>query len=214
MKKYFIIILFFLMFLTTNISYSKEINTKLMNKVIVIDPGHGGKDAGTSVGGIYEKDINLSIALLLRDELIRNGATVILTRDDDYDLSSPNIDRRKKSDFDNRIKLINNSDVDLYLSIHINFLSNSKYYGAQVFYTKGNELLANVMQQSFNSYLKSPMDEKEVGESIYMYDKLNPPGLLLECGFLSNSREKNLLVTKSYQEKIVNAIVKALLNYY
>ena len=214
MKKYFIIFLFFLMFLTANVSYSKEINTKLMNKVIVIDPGHGGKDAGTSVGGIYEKDINLSIALLLRDELIRNGATVILTRDDDYDLSSPNIDRRKKSDFDNRIKLINNSDVDLYLSIHINFLGNSKYYGAQVFYTKGNELLANVMQQSFNSYLKSPMDEKEVGESIYMYDKLNPPGLLLECGFLSNSREKNLLVTKSYQEKIVNAIVKALLNYY
>lgn len=203
-----------MMFLTANISYSKELNTKLLNKVIIIDPGHGGKDAGTSVGSIYEKDINLSISLLLRDELIKNGATVILTRDGDYDLSSPNVDRRKKSDFDNRIKLINDSNVDMYLSIHINYLDNKKYYGAQVFYTKGNELLANVMQQSFNSYLKSPMDEKEVQDSIYMYKKLTPPGLLLECGFLSNDNEKKLLVTKEYQEKIVNAIVKALLNYY
>lgn len=166
------------------------------------------------MGAIYEKNINLDISLMLRDELIKNGATVILTRDGDYDLSSPNVDRRKKSDFDNRIKMINDSDVDLYLSIHINFLTNKKYYGAQVFYTEGNELLANVMQQSFNSYLKSPMDEKEVPESIYMYKKLNSPGLLLECGFLSNDKEKKLLVTKSYQEKIVNAIVKALLNYY
>lgn len=203
-----------MMFLTANISYSKELNTKLLNKVIIIDPGHGGKDAGTSVGSIYEKDINLSISLLLRDELVKNGATVILTRDGDYDLSSPNVDRRKKSDFDNRIKLINDSNVDMYLSIHINYLDNKKYYGAQVFYTKGNELLANVMQQSFNSYLKSPMDEKEVQDSIYMYKKLTPPGLLLECGFLSNDNEKKLLVTKEYQEKIVNAIVKALLNYY
>lgn len=202
------------MFLTANISYSKEINAKLMNKVIVIDPGHGGKDAGTSVGSIYEKDINLNIALLLKDELIKNGASVILTRDGDFDLSSPNIDRRKKSDFDNRIKLINESDADLYLSIHINYLENKKYYGAQVFYTKGNEILANVMQQSFNSYLKSPMNEKEVQDSIYMYKKLKPAGLLLECGFLSNDREKNLLIKKDYQEKIVNAIVKALLNYY
>lgn len=214
MKKYFVIILFIMMFLTANISYSKELNTKLLNKVIIIDPGHGGKDAGTSVGSIYEKDINLSISLLLRDELVKNGATVILTRDGDYDLSSPNVDRRKKSDFDNRIKLINDSNVDMYLSIHINYLDNKKYYGAQVFYTKGNELLANVMQQSFNSYLKSPMDEKEVQDSIYMYKKLTPPGLLLECGFLSNDNEKKLLVTKEYQEKIVNAIVKALLNYY
>lgn len=202
------------MFLTANISYSKELNAKLLNKVIIIDPGHGGKDAGTSVGSIYEKDINLSISLLLRDELIKNGATVILTRDGDYDLSSPNVDRRKKSDFDNRIKLINDSNVDMYLSIHINYLDNKKYYGAQVFYTKGNEILANIMQQSFNSYLKSPMDEKEVQDSIYMYKKLTPPGLLLECGFLSNDNEKKLLVTKEYQEKIVNAIVKALLNYY
>lgn len=202
------------MFLTANVSYSREINTKLMNKVIIIDPGHGGKDAGTFAGSIYEKDINLDIALLLRDELIRNGAEVLMTRDGDYDLSSPNVDRRKKNDFDNRIKMINEEDVDMYLSIHINYLDEKKYYGAQVFYTEGNELLANIMQQSFNSYLKSPMEAKKVSNSIYMYKKLKPPGLLLECGFLSNSHEKKLLVTKEYQEKIVNAIVKALLNYY
>lgn len=206
--------LIILMLLTMNVCYSKEFNTKLLNKVIVLDAGHGGKDGGTSVGGIYEKDINLSIVLLLRDELIRMGADVILTRDGDYDLSTPNTNHRKKSDFDNRINLINNSDADLYLSIHINYLAEKKYYGAQAFYTDGNELLANIIQQSFNSYLNSPMEEKKIGSTIYMYEKLKVPGVLIECGFLSNDRERRLLNTEEYQKKLVNAIVKSLINYY
>lgn len=202
------------MLLTMNVCHSKEFNTKLLNKVIVLDAGHGGKDGGTTVGGVYEKDINLSIVLLLKDELIKMGAEVVVVRDGDYDLSSPDTNHRKKSDFDNRINLINNSNADLYLSIHINYLAEKKYYGAQTFYTKGNELLANIIQQSFNSYLNSPMKEKEIGKTIYMYKKLKVPGVLIECGFLSNDRERKLLNTNEYQKKLVNAIVKALVNYY
>ena len=139
---------------------------------------------------------------------------VILTRDDDYDLSSPDVNRRKKSDFDNRINLINSSKADIYLSIHMNYLNDAKYYGAQVFYTDGNDDLARVMQQSFKDNLKSPREEKKLSEGIYMYKKLKVPGVLIECGFLSNEKERGLLVQDEYQNRIVKTIVDGLLNYY
>lgn len=202
------------MLLTTGIVYSREMNTKLVGKKIVLDAGHGGKDSGTTVSGIYEKDINLNIVLKLKETLIKNGVDVILTRDGDYDLSSPNVSRRKKSDFDNRIKLINDSNADMYLSIHINYLDNSKYYGAQVFYTEGNEFLAKNIQDGFVKYLKSPMKEKKLSNNIYMYKKLNIPGVLIECGFLSNNNERFLLKSEDYQNKIVDSIVKSLIAYY
>lgn len=200
--------------LTVNLVSSKELNNKLVGKVIVLDAGHGGKDKGTSSLNVYESDINLSIVLKLRESLIKQGVDVILTRDGDYDLSSPNASRRKKSDFDNRIHLINQSDADLYLSIHMNYLTDGRYYGGQVFYTNENEKLAQVMQNSFKSNLNSPMDAKVLKNTIYMYKQLEKPGLLIECGFLSNAHEKSLLVTEEYQEKIVNTIIDGLLKYY
>ncbi len=202
------------MLLTTSLVYGKDINNKLVGKVIILDIGHGGKDKGTSVDGILESDINLKIGMKLRDELVKQGVDVIMTRDGDYDLSSPNVNRRKKSDFDNRIDLINNSNADLYLSIHMNYLSNSKYYGAQVFYIKGNEVLAKDMQQVFKEELKSPREEKEISSDIYMYKKLSIPGILIECGFLSNDSERMLLISSEYQDKIVKSIINGLLKYY
>lgn len=203
-----------LMLLTAGMTRGMEINNKLMGKVIVLDAGHGGKDRGTSANGIYESDINLAIVLKLRDELIKQGVDVILTRDGDYDLSSPNVDRRKKSDFDNRIKLINSSDADMYISIHMNYLTQPEYYGGQVFYTDGNEKLANVMQQSFVDNLKSPREEKKLIDTIYMFKQLKVPGVLIECGFLSNKNERYLLNNSDYQDKIVQTIIKGLIKYY
>ncbi len=202
------------MLLTIKVVSGRELNNLLIDKVIILDAGHGGKDKGTSYQGIFESDINLSIVLKLRDELIKQGCIVKLTRDENYDLSSPNISRRKKSDFDNRIKLINESNADMYLSIHINYLDNSKYYGGQVFYTKDNEELASKMQDSMKKNLKSPMDAKKLSNSIYMYKQLEVPGVLIECGFLSNKNERELLITDEYQDKIVKAIVDGLIAYY
>ena len=202
------------MLLTTSLVYGQEVNNKLVGKVIILDVGHGGKDKGTSVNEVYESKLNLEIALKLRKELTRQGMDVILTRDDDYDLSSPDVNRRKKSDFDNRINLINSSKADIYLSIHMNYLNDTKYYGAQVFYTDGNDDLARVMQQSFKDNLKSPREEKKLSEGIYMYKKLKVPGVLIECGFLSNEKERGLLVQDEYQNRIVKTIVDGLLNYY
>ena len=98
-----------LLLLTIDIVSSKELDNVLIGKVIILDCGHGGKDKGTSAEDVYESDINLSIVLKLKEELIKQGVNVILTRDGDYDLSTPNASRRKKSDFDNRINLINES---------------------------------------------------------------------------------------------------------
>lgn len=214
MKRYFIFVLISLLLLTSGVVKSKELNGKLVGKVIVLDAGHGGKDKGTNVANVYESDINLSIVLKLKNALNKQGVDVILTRDGDYDLSSPNVSRRKKSDFDNRIKLINSSKADMYISIHMNYLVDCRYYGAQVFYTESNEQLASVIQNSLVDYLHSPMNEKKLNDSIYMYKRLNIPGVLIECGFLSNDRERLLLKTEEYQYKIVDAIIEGIIEYY
>ncbi len=214
MKRYFVIMLITLTLLTASVVKSHELDSRLVGKVIVLDAGHGGKDRGTNVDNVYESDINLSLVIKLKNRLNKHGVDVILTRDDDYDLSSPNVSRRKKSDFDNRIKLINMSGADMYLSLHMNYLSDSRYYGAQVFYTEGNEEFAKVMQEEMISKLKSPMKEKKLSNSIYMYKQLIVPGVLIECGFLSNTRERELLVTDEYQERVVDAIISGLFKYY
>ena len=202
------------MFVTIKNVYSRELDSRLLGKIIVLDAGHGGKDRGTSVGNVYESDINLSLVLKLEKELNQHGVDVILTRNGDYDLSVPYASRRKKSDFDNRISLINDSGADLYLSIHINFLDDSRYYGAQVFYIGDNQKLADYIQLGFKNVTGSPMKCKKMDNSIYMYKKLLIPGVLVEAGFISNEKERKLLQTDSYQDKIVRAIVDGLLNFY
>lgn len=187
----------------------------LSGKIIIIDPGHGGKDPGTSSGSIKESEINLSISKYLELELTKVGATTILTRDGDYDLSTPNAKWRKKSDFDNRINLINKSKANMYLSIHLNYLGDSSYSGAQVFYNnEENKEIAMVIQEELNKNLDSNREIKKIPSKTYMYDKLTIPGVLIECGFLSNYKEKELLTSSDYQQKIAQVIKDALINYY
>lgn len=186
----------------------------LQGKVIVVDAGHGGKDPGTVYKDIYEKDINLSISLYLEEYLSEYGATVVLTRDSDNDLSYGETNHRKKTDFDNRIKIINNEYTDMYLSIHLNYLSNKKYYGAQVFYNKNNENLAKSIQEYLNNNLETDREIKEIPSSTYMYKKLEKRGVLIECGFLSNASERSKLITEEYQRKVAKVIAEAVVNYY
>ena len=162
----------------------------LIGKTIIIDAGHGGKDFGASIKSINESEINLEITLKLKKELEKVGANVLLTRTDEKDLSNPNALYRKKSDFDNRIKIINNSHADMYLSIHQNIYQNEKYYGPQVFYypkVKDNEKIANVLQEELNKLAKTNRKIKII-TGTYMYNKLNVTGVLIECGFLSNNK--------------------------
>lgn len=186
----------------------------LQGKLIVVDSGHGGLDPGTVYDDIYEKDITLSIGKYLEKYLSEMGATVILTRNSDADLSGGVKNHRKKADFDNRIKIINQDYTDMYVSIHLNYLANAKYYGAQVFYNDENENIAKSIQQFINNNLDGNREIKKIPASTYMYDKLNKPGVLIECGFLSNPIERSKLVTNEYQEKIAKVIAQAIANYY
>ncbi len=126
----------------------------------------------------------------------------------------PNASYRKKSDFDNRIKKINESKADLYLSIHLNYLSNSSYYGPQVFYDKENEKLAEKIQSAMNERLKGNREIKKIPSDTYMYDKLEIKGVLIECGFLSNGQERNLLITEEYQQKVADSISLGIIKYF
>ena len=211
---YYKVFILFTIFLLLFVNSSVNASLPLSGKLIVVDPGHGANDPGTMYKDIYEKDINLSISLYLEEELSKLGASVILTRDGDYDLSKPNANHRKKSDFDNRIKLINSSNADLYLSIHLNYLSDSTYRGSQVFYNYDNKYLAEVIQKHLNKELGNSREIKQIPTSTYMYNKIKIRGVLIECGFLSNTYERNLLVTSKYQKKVARIIAQAIVNYY
>jgi N-acetylmuramoyl-L-alanine amidase len=211
MKRYFIKLS--IIFILCIVVFSKDVvlaSLPLTGKVITIDVGHGGVDPGSVYDGVYEKDLNLAISLELEKELSRLGASVILTREGDYDLSKPNAYLRKKSDFDNRIKLINNSGANYYLSIHLNYLEDEEYYGPQVFYNNNNEEIALHLQKDLNALLNTDREVKMIPSKTYMYSRLKIPGVLIECGFLSNDYERNLLITKEYQKKLASIIASSM----
>lgn len=213
-KNYIKIISCFFIIFTILYCFPAKAELPLQGKTIVVDAGHGFKDPGTTYKDIYEKDINLSIALYLEKHLSEMGATVILTRNSDMDLSNGVKNHRKKTDFDNRIKIINKDYVDLYLSIHLNYLSNSKYYGPQVFYNNDNKELANTIQNTLNKYIKSDRKIKKIPASTYMYERLKKDGVLIECGFLSNSAERNKLIKDEYQNSLAKYITEGVVKYF
>jgi len=185
----------------------------LLGKIIYLDAGHGGVDKGATVKNVNEKDINLQIVYKLKETLTNAGATVYLTRKDDNDISNPNALYRKKSDFDNRIKLINNSNADLYISIHQNIYQNEKYKGPQVFYVKDNKKLAENIQNTLNKYTKNNRKIKTINNT-YMYKLLNKKGILIECGFLSNDYERSKLQTNTYQTELAKIITEGIITYF
>ena len=218
MKKYYM--LFFLVIcMITFSNISAKVNTSkllLFGKIIYIDPGHGGLDPGTVYKDIYEKNINLEICLKLKRILEEEGATVYMTRYGDYDLSNNNAYYRKKSDLNNRAKIINLSKADVYISIHLNSISTSTWHGAQVFYDDinlNNVILANIMQQQLKNDLKTTREIKEINNML-MNRKIQIPGILIEAGFLSNESDRYLLKQADYQYKICNSIKSGLIKYF
>jgi N-acetylmuramoyl-L-alanine amidase len=210
----FVFFLLFLVFIYKVDGYHVR-ELPLLQKVIYLDAGHGGADPGALYKDLYEKDINLEITRILETYLEEKGAIVYLTRNGDYDLASPYAYLRKRSDLFKRASLINNSDCEIYLSIHLNASPSTTWRGAQVFYddiNPENEKMAKIFQIYFKKYLSSRREYKEVND-LYMYKRIKKPGLLLEVGFISNSNERYILKQTYYQKKIANTIVKAVLEY-
>ncbi len=198
-----------------NFVSAEENNLPLLGHIIYIDPGHGGIDPGAIYMNIKEAPINLEISKKLEQALTEKGAIVYMTRYGDYDLSLPNASNHKRSDLNQRIKLINESDCSLFLSIHLNADVSESWYGAQVFYddiNSENSILAEFLQTEFSGSLNSKRKIKEIND-LYLYRNAERPGVLVEVGFLSNANERYLLRQDSYQQKIVDAIVVGVINY-
>lgn len=213
MKKYFIglllsIFLFSISFVKAN---PIETDLRLLGKVIYLDPGHGGTDPGAVYKDIYEKDITLSISKKLKEVLEMDGAIVYMTRYDDYDLSTSTYNR-KKGDLNSRVKVINESMADIYISIHLNSVSSTTWRGAQVFYddvNKNNKEIAQILQLTLNKERKI----KEV-DDILMNRKIKVPGVLIEAGFLSNPNDRYLLKNSDYQYELCNKIKDGIIEYF
>lgn len=189
----------------------------LLGKVIFIDPGHGGRDPGVVYGSIYEKDINLEISKKLEEELSLMGATVFLTREEDIDHSSIYDARKKRGDLYRRIKMIDENDLktDIYLSIHINWYNDGYWKGAEVLYydsNSNNKRLAEKIQESLKKDTDTTRDIRTT--SLYMYKYINTPGVLIECGFLSNYQERKALQTEEYQRILAKSISFGVLDFF
>ena len=178
------------------------------SNVIVIDAGHGGIDGGVvSQDGTLESDLNLEIAMRLKNELLGNGYKVVMTR-----TGKAALGKNKKEDMARRKEIINNSNADMVISIHINKFSDSRRRGAQVFYddTKKWKLEGEIMQRVINEYVNKRYSGRSNFEAIggdYFITKCGSvPSLIVECGFISNSEDLNLLRSADYQKKIAEVI--------
>ncbi len=194
----------------------------ISNKVIVIDPGHGGVDPGaSSASGIPEKDINLNIAKKLRRLLEQTGCIVILTREEDvglYTEKSTTYSQKKNEDLRNRRILVNDINPDLFITIHLNSFPQSRYYGAQTFYQRGStegKILSRLIQEELRKVLDEDNERAALPkDSVYLLREVKSTAILVECGFLSNPREAVLLTKSQYQEKIAWAIYTGIIRYY
>ena len=218
MNKYKLIIIFFFFLSITIISKTYAISNEytLLGKTIYLDPGHGGIDSGTTYKKIYEKDINLILCQKLRENLKNKGATVYLTRESDKDLALNNTKNRKRSDLIGRAYLINKTKPNMYISIHVNHLSNSKYKGLQIFYNsknKENKQIAELLTKYIKEKTWNVRDYK-INNTYYMYKNITPPGVLIEVGFLSNPDDRYRLTHEEYQDRIVANITYAVEKYF
>lgn len=191
--------------------------TPSLGITVVLDAGHGGVDPG-SVGRktkVTESELNLAIVLKLKDYLLTGGINCLLTRIDQNGLYGTYTKDYKKRDMDARKKIIETSNADLVVSVHMNSFTSSRYRGAQVFYSELNpesSKLAALIQQCFASDLA----ESNKGSSIADYFMLKCstlPSVLCECGFISNPEDEALLVTPEYQNKVAYAIYKGIVSY-
>lgn len=185
---------------------------------IVIDAGHGGDDPGKiGINGVLEKDINLTIAHKLKEVLEAQGYEVIMTRTTGEGLYQPGTKNMKVEDMQKRCGIITKAMPVFTVSIHQNSYPEEYVKGAQVFYygqSKEGEALAKKIQNSLITHLDPENHRVEkANESYYLLKKTPTPTVIVECGFLSNSEEAELLNTNEYQDKVAWAIMMGILQY-
>lgn len=184
-------------------------------QIIVIDAGHGGEDGGAvSCTGVYESQINLEIALRLNAlcHLLGFETRMIRCTDVSVYTQGGTLAAKKASDLKNRVQMVNSMENGILISIHQNTFSDSRYSGAQVFYahTSGSMELARQVQQQITAI--DPQNHRRVkpANHVYLMQHIQRPGILVECGFLSNPQEEAKLRSAEFQKKLCAAIVSTL----
>ena len=181
----------------------------LDRQTVVIDAGHGAPDGGaTSCTGILESQFNLEIALRLRDLLEILGIQTVMIRETDCSVytQGTTIAQKKVSDLKERVRIVNSTENATLVSIHQNYFEDARYCGAQVFYGK-DDVLAKQLQDAFVHTLNIGSNRKaKKATGVYLMQKVNRPGALIECGFLSNYAEESMLRDPIYQKKICSVI--------
>ena len=184
---------------------------------IIIDAGHGGVDGGAvSCTGAYESHINLEIALKLNDVLHLLGIRTIMIRTSDISVytQGETIAQKKISDLKQRVKIINETDNAILVSIHQNYFNDARYSGPQVFYRGDDLVLAKQVQTALTNSLKpSNVRKAKKADGVYLMQHTRCPAVLIECGFLSNREEESLLRSDNYQKKLA-AIIAATISCY
>ena len=205
-----------------NKDYEEVVSLPVSGKTIVVDAGHGKPDEGAEVGdGTTEAETNLKIALKLQNLLEQSGCTVILTRSDEngiYDIDSKTLKQKKISDIKNRVKIGNESSADIFVSIHLNKIPQEQYDGWQTFYNEKSEdgkRLAVSIQQNLNESIQKENNRiASKIQNIYIVKNVEIPTTIVECGFLSNQKEKEDLMTDSYQNRLAWGIYNGIIDYF
>lgn len=186
---------------------------------LLIDPGHGGADGGAQAqDGTLEKNINLAVGADLRDMLVVCGFSVVMTRDADISIHDPQdttIRSKKVSDMRNRLALYEQASA--VISLHQNHFSVPKYSGAQVFYspnhTDSARLATCIRQALVQVQPQNTREIKAATDGIYLLYHTTRPAVLLECGFLSNPAERELLKSPAYRRQLAFAVMGGYWNY-
>lgn len=223
-KKHIILFSIILVFIILTIIFvssivsSKFVNVKPQTEyVIVIDAGHGGIDGGSvgKITGITESELNLRYAKNLCNQLKQMDISCVLTREDDKGLYDKDAKNLKRSDMKRRREIIESYKPQLVVSIHMNSFPLSSSRGAQTFYKKGSEqgkLFADCIQKQLSTQIDKTGVNGKVGD-YYIVNCTNIPTVLVECGFLSNEEEEQLLITKDYENKVCYLILCGIVSY-
>lgn len=194
------------------IQKGKEVAGEAAEAVVILDPGHGGIDAGkTGINGAEEKEINLQISLYIKELLSKDGIKVVMTRTEDKRLAETQVEDLKE-----RVRIMNEEKPVLAVSIHQNSYHEESVHGAQVFYygdSAEGKTAGETMQNVLNEKLQGNDKEAKANRSYYILKKTEVPVIIVECGFLSNYEEAEKLADEEYQKTVAEAVKEGITNY-
>ncbi len=187
----------------------------LKDKLIVIDPGHGGSDPGAiGLSGMPEKDVNLAVALKVKDLLVKAGAKVVMTHQDDRDVFGPNasaVDELKA-----RATIANVKKADIFVSIHSNAALNRDANGTTTYFFPKSRYDVQLAKNLQNGMLQTAglQDKGFLSANFYVIKRTVMPAALVELAFLSNPNEEKYLANPQFQQKLADGIVQGMDRFF